>query len=108
MALKTAEGVFLAGDFLHVAKHALDSLERRYPGLKVIASSFESDSASLLLDFSRCDEDLGRVIQSYKNEVRKLAMPLGFSGRHFWHREYEERQPETEAEIDALRSKWRG
>jgi len=106
VALKTAEGASLAGDILRVARYALSSLERRYPGLKVVDSFFTPDSASFLLDFSRCDEDVSRVVQSYKTEVRKLASREGFQGGHFWQREYSENTLESPQEMEALMAEW--
>jgi hypothetical protein len=107
VVLGTAGGdARLEGAVLREARHALDSLARRFPGLKVAGASFTPSTASLLLDFSRCDEDTPRVVQSYKTEVRKLAAREGFSGVHFWRREFEERTVETQAEWDALKAAW--
>ena len=106
VVFRTAEGASLAGDILRVARYALSSLERRYPGLKVAGSSFTPDALSLLLDFSRCDEDVSRVVQSYKTEVRKLAAREGFQGGHFWQREYSEKTLESSQEMEALMAEW--
>lgn len=91
VALTTnAREPLLAGEILRIAERAVDALPRRYPGLRVAASAFRPDAVFLLLDFSRCDSDVPRVVQSYKTEVRKLASQAGFTGEHFWQRAYEE------------------
>ncbi len=106
VVLRTAEGASLTGDILRVAQHALDALPRRYPGLRVAGSFFAPDTLSLLLDFSRCDEDVSRAVQSFKTEVRKLAGKEGFKGVHFWRREYEEKAVESEQEMRNILSGW--
>lgn len=95
----------LAGEILHIAEHALESLPRRFPGLKVAGKRLNPDSLLLLLDFSRCDEDVTRVVQSYKTEVRKLASHAGFEGQHFWQREYEEGPIGDLKEWEALKTR---
>jgi len=43
--------------------------------LKVVGSEVRVDGMDLILDLGRLDEDLLRIVQSFKNEVKKLAEP---------------------------------
>jgi len=107
VVLRTAEGEpFLTGDILRIAQHAVDSLASRYPGLRVTGRAFRDNAVSLLLDFSRCDEDTARVVQSYKTEVRRLSTRKGFKKEHFWQREYVEKTVESQEERAALLVEW--
>lgn len=58
-------------------EQALRSLPGRYPGLKVVGSEVRADGMDLVLDLGRLDEDLQRVVQSFKNEAKKLSKPQG-------------------------------
>jgi len=80
----------LTGEAAHLAGWALKNLEGRFPGLKVVRSLVGAREVRLLLDFNRLDEDLLRVLQSYKSEVRNLLKKKGFSGEHLWQWNYEE------------------
>ncbi len=107
VVLRTAGGeALLTGEIRHIAEHAFQTLERRYPGLQVTGFSLLPHQASFLLDFSRCDEDTARVVQFYKTEVRKLAAQKGFAAEHFWQREHEEKNVENQTELDAIRERW--
>lgn len=107
VVLNTAgKAPLLTGKCLHIAEHAVETLQRRFPGLKVARKAFRPDTVLFLLDFSRCDEDIGRVVQSYKTEVRKLSSQVGFKGEHFWQREHDEKVVESREEFESLRALW--
>jgi hypothetical protein len=44
----------------------------------------------LLLDFQRIDEDVLRVVQSFKTEVKNLAKKKGFEGDSFWQWQFDD------------------
>lgn len=74
--ISALEGVsLLAPGGVEALEQALRSLPRRYPGLKVVRSEVRTDGMDLTLDLGRLDEDLQRVVQSFKNEAKKLAKP---------------------------------
>jgi len=49
---------------------ALTALPRLYPGLKIRESRATDSSVELLLDLGRSDEDIYRIVQSFKREVK--------------------------------------
>jgi hypothetical protein len=78
--------LILAGPFLAFLESAFKNLSARYPGLKVVERSIYPDRVEMLLDFQRLDEDLLRVVQSFKSEVKNLARKGGFKGGNLWER----------------------
>ena len=50
----------------------------------------------MTLDFHRLDEDVLRVLQSLKAEVKKLAAKKGFSEGNLWQWSYEEHSLKTQ------------
>lgn len=95
----------LEGELKRLAEWGLKNLPTRFPGLKVVKSSVRADEVRLLLDFQRLDEDLLRVLQSYKSEVKNLAKRKGFPDDNLWQWNYVERwvsTPEEWAEIQAF------
>lgn len=74
----------LQGELHRLAEHALEALPARYPGLKVVRQVIHPDRVELKLDFSRLDEDVQRVVQSFKSEVKNLARRKNLSGENLW------------------------
>ncbi len=81
----------LTGEIRAFVEVAVRNLPVRYPGLKVVHSTIHPDRVELLLDFHRLDEDVTRVLQSFKSEVRNLSKRKGFSENHLWQWNYEEK-----------------
>jgi hypothetical protein len=87
--LRTLEGDSLAGkDEREALEQALRALSARYPGLRVAGCRVLSEGVELTLDLGRLDEDLQRIAQSFKNEVKKLAPPRQDGA--FWRWGFEE------------------
>jgi hypothetical protein len=80
----------LEGNLVVFAVQALRNLPKRYPGLKILQQTLYPDRVELILDFQRLDEDLSRVVQSFKSEVKNLARKKGFEGEALWQWDYEE------------------
>ena len=69
---------------------ALKNLKGRYPGLKIPQHQIHADRIEILFDLHRLDEDLPRMVQSFKSEVKNLARKNGFSHPIFWRWTYDE------------------
>jgi hypothetical protein len=80
----------LTGALKALAEYGLKQLPARYPGLRVLEGEVLPDRVRLALDFRRLDEDLLRVVQSYKSEVKNLAKKKGLSGDSLWQWAYDE------------------
>jgi hypothetical protein len=80
----------LQGELHRLAQHALKVLPSRYPGLRIVGQSIQPDRVELELDFSRLDEDVQRVVQSFKLEVKNIARRKNLSGENFWQWGYKE------------------
>jgi hypothetical protein len=81
---------FLEGELKILTEHSLRKLPTRFPGLKMIDSAIHPDRVELLLDFQRIDEDVLRVVQSFKTEVKNLAKKKGFEGDSFWQWQFDD------------------
>ena len=81
---------YLEGEIKELAEYGLRNLPTRYPGLKVLSHAVYPNRVEMLLDFQRLDEDVPRVLQSFKSEVRNLAKRKGFNENHLWQWNYEE------------------
>ncbi len=81
----------LTGDLKPLAEWGIRNLPGRFPGLKVVRTSVEQARVRLLLDFQRLDEDVLRVLQSFKSEVKNLAKKKGFTEDQLWQWNYEDR-----------------
>jgi hypothetical protein len=81
----------LEGEARGFAQVALKNLPYRYPGLRIVDQEIHPDRVEMTLDFQRLDEDLRRVLQSFKSEVRTLARKKHPSGDDFWQWTYEEK-----------------
>jgi len=79
-----------AEGFFPLVEQGLKTLPRRYPGLRVLHHRIEEDRVELTLDLQRLDEDLQRIVQSFKSEVGKLARADGLAGKNLWQWSYEE------------------
>jgi hypothetical protein len=85
----------LVGDILHLVQQGILNLERRFPGLKVVASTVSPERVELVLDFKRLDDDLLRVLQSFKSEVKNLGKKKGLKEDQLWQWQYDEEALET-------------
>ncbi len=85
----------LVGGFLHLVQQGIRNLERRFPGLKVVASNVTPEKVEMVLDFKRLDDDLLRVLQSFKSEVKTLGKKKGLKEDLLWQWQYEEEALET-------------
>ncbi len=81
----------LEGEARGFAQVALRNLPYRYPGLHIVAHEIHPDRVEMTLDFQHLDEDLRRVVQSFKSEVRTLARKKHPRGDDFWQWTYEEK-----------------
>jgi hypothetical protein len=85
----------LEGNLRRMVEHAFKSLPGRYPGLKIVRHEIHPNRVEMLLDLHRLDEDLPRIVQSFKSEVKGLAKKDGFSLHTLWQWTYEEREVES-------------
>jgi hypothetical protein len=81
----------LEGETLGFAQTALRNLPHRYPGLRIVEQQIHPDRVELALDFQRLDEDLLRVVQSFKAEVKNLARKKHPNSDSFWQWTTEEK-----------------
>lgn len=56
----------------------------------MVESAVHPDRVELLLDFQRIDEDVLRVVQSLKAEVKNLAKKKGFKDDSLWQWQYDD------------------
>ena len=75
-----------------VVEQGIRNLPKRYPGLKVLRHAVHPDHVEMVLDLKRLDEDLSRIVQSFKAEVKGLARKNGFNGNSLWQWAYEEQE----------------
>jgi hypothetical protein len=75
------------------------SLSGRYPGLKLVYRQVYPDRVEMVLDLHRLDEDLPRIIQSFKSEVKGLAKKEGYSPHSLWQWSYEEKEIRDSEEL---------
>jgi hypothetical protein len=80
----------LEGELRTSTEQGIRNLAIRFPGLKVVRSAIHPDRVELLLDFQRIDEDVTRVVQSLKTEVKNLAKKKGFSEDSLWQWNYDD------------------
>jgi REP element-mobilizing transposase RayT len=74
----------LTGELHRLAEHALKGLLARFPGLKIVRQAIHPDRVELEMDLSRLDEDVQRIVQSFKSEVKALARRKNLSGENLW------------------------
>ncbi len=82
----------LEGNLRGMVEQSFRSLPGRYPGLKLVRQEIHPDRVEMWLDLHRLDEDLPRILQSFKSEVKGLAKKEGFSLHSLWQWSYEERE----------------
>lgn len=82
----------LEGKLRPIIEQGLRTLPKRYPGLNVLSHSVYPDRVELVLDLRRLDEDLSRIVQSFKSEVKDLAKKAGFTQHSLWQWSYEEKE----------------
>jgi hypothetical protein len=80
----------IAGELERLVEQGIRTLPVRYPGLQVIHRAVYPDRVEMLLDFQRLDEDVLRVAQSFKSEVKNLAKKKGFIEEPLWQWNYED------------------
>jgi len=86
---------FLTGEIPILIQWGIRNLERRFPGLKVVSSTVYPERVEMVLDFKRLDDDLLRVLQSFKSEVKNLAKKKGLDEDPLWQWQYDEEIMET-------------
>lgn len=74
-----------------MTERGIKNLPTRYPGLKIVEYAIHPNRVEMVLDFHRLDEDVLRVLQSLKAEVKKLAAKKGFNEANLWQWNYEDR-----------------
>jgi hypothetical protein len=80
----------LMGELKALTELGVRNLTARFPGLKIIASQVHPDRVEMTLDFNRIDEDILRVVQSLKSEVKNFAKKKGFEGDSLWQWQYDD------------------
>jgi hypothetical protein len=80
----------LVGEIPTLVQWTIRNLERRFPGLKVVVSTVYPEKVEIVLDFKRLDDDLLRVLQSFKSEVKNLAKKKGVNEDPLWQWQYDE------------------
>lgn len=86
----TGKEPLLVGELNRLSHHALKALPARFPGLKIKRQTIHPDRVELELDLSRLDEDVQRIVQSFKSEVKALARRKDLSGENLWQWGYQE------------------
>jgi len=89
----------IQGELKGLVEQGLRTLPVRYPGLKIAGQALFPDRVEMLLDFSRLDEDVLRVAQSFKSEVKNLAKKKGITEDPLWQWNYEDRPLGTPEEL---------
>ena len=74
----------LIGELNRLSHHALKALPARFPGLKITRQAIHPDRVEVELDLSHLDEDVQRIVQSFKSEVKALARRKNLSGENLW------------------------
>jgi REP element-mobilizing transposase RayT len=81
----------LTGNLRAMVEQGFKTLPRRFPGLKVLEQAIHPDRVEMVLDLHRLDEDLARIVQSFKSEVKNLAKKEGFTQHDLWQWTHEEK-----------------
>lgn len=82
----------LEGGLRRMVEQCFKTLPGRYPGLKLVRHQVYPNRVEMVLDLNRLDEDLLRIIQSFKSEVKGLAKKEGHSLHSLWQWSYKERE----------------
>jgi len=91
----TQQKPLLEGDLRTITEYGLKNLPIRFPGLKIVSHDIFPNRVEMTLDFQRLDEDVLRVVQSFKSEVKNLAKKKGFPGESLWQWNYEDQWVQT-------------
>lgn len=86
----TKQEPLIQGELHRLVEHALKALPARYPGLKIARQFIHSDRVEIELDLSRLDEDVHRIVQSFKSEVKALARRKNLPHENLWQWGYQE------------------
>jgi hypothetical protein len=86
----TGRQPLLTGELRTLTEHGIRNLPVRYPGLRVLSSTVQPDRVEMTLDFQKLDEDVLRVIQSLKSEVKNLGRKKGLGGDSLWQWQYDD------------------
>jgi hypothetical protein len=73
------------------AEHSFKFLTSRFPGLKILSHAILPDRVEMVLDLHRLDEDLVRIVQALKAEIKALARKDGYREDYFWQWGFEEK-----------------
>lgn len=91
LVLYTAGKQALLTDKLRpMVEQSFKTLPRRFPGLRILEKAVHPDRVEMVLDLHRLDEDLARIVQSFKAEVKSLAKKEGFTQHSLWQWTHEE------------------
>lgn len=82
----------LEGNLRRMVEQSFRSLPGRYPGLKILGRAIHPDRVEMVLDLHRLDEDLPRILQSFKSEVKGLAKKEGHTLHTLWQWSYDEKE----------------
>jgi len=74
-----------------MVEQSFKTLPRRFPGLRILEYSIHPDRVEMILDLHRLDEDLTRIVQSFKSEVKNLAKKEGLTQHSLWQWTHEEK-----------------
>jgi hypothetical protein len=74
------------------AERSFKFLTGRFPGLKILSHAVHPDRVEMVLDLHRLDEDLVRIVQTLKTEIKAQARKDGYSEDYFWQWGFEEKQ----------------
>jgi hypothetical protein len=88
----TEQKPLLEGSLRGMVEQSFKNLPRRFPGLRVVRQAAYPNRVEMLLDLHRLDEDLLRIIQSFKSEVKGLAKKEGYALQSLWQWAYQERE----------------
>jgi hypothetical protein len=74
------------------AERSFKFLAGRFPGLKILSHTVLPDRVEMVLDLHRLDEDLVRIVQTLKADIKALARKDGYPEDYFWQWGFEERE----------------
>jgi hypothetical protein len=74
------------------AERSFKFLTGRFLGLKILSHAVHPDRVELVLDLHRLDEDLVRIVQTLKAEIKALARKDGYREDYVWQWGFEEKE----------------
>jgi hypothetical protein len=81
----------LAGALKPLAERCLQNLPRHYPGLRLVEFRVFPERVEMVLDLHRLDEDLSRIVQFFKADLKALAQANDLDQGYFWQWGYDEK-----------------